>query len=139
MKEKLKEIYDRIFTYYYWFDEIRNPFAWLTDRKHKIKNLWVRYRRGVGCCDLFGYNDYICRKIGKDLRIYHEHNMSWPGNDEFKTMESWQEFILKLADDLDYTLVDDSAEGWIDRENELERKQHEAMEKFGKYVGHFWI
>ncbi len=107
---------------------------------HSIKNLWKRYRMGVGCCDLFGYYDYIGRKIGKDLRLYHRHNASWPGDDEFPTFESWQDFIKQLSDDLDPPEINiEDNEKWIEQENEQELKQSEAMIRFAKHFRSFWI
>ena len=140
IKDKIKDIYDRIFTYWYWWGEFRNPFSWILNTKHDLKNLWLRYTRGVGCCDLFSYDSYIAKVIARDLRIYKEKNMSWPGNDEFKTFESWQDYIQEIIDGLEAPeKIDWDAKDCFELENESLKKQEEAMMKFAKHFSSFWI
>ena len=124
MKEKMEEIYYILLRFF--------------NRKHEIKNWWYRITKGVGCCDLFGYYDYIARKIAHDLRLYKKHNMSWPGNDEFKTFEEWQNFIQSLIDDLDFK-VDDNEKDWVKVYDEAELKQEKAMKRFAEHYSSFWI
>src|SRR3990167_1988656 len=124
IKEKLED--------WYW------AIARFLDKKHDAKNFVLRHTMGVGCCDLFGYYDYIARKIARDLRLYKKHNMSWPSNEEFKTFDDWQNFIQQLVDDLDYH-IDSDAENWIDLENEAEKKQGDAMRRFAEHFETFWI
>lgn len=115
-------------------------FYRIKDWVHSIKNFYLRITRGVGCCDLFSYDDYIAKVIARDLRIYKEKNFSWPGNDEFKTFESWQNYIQEIIDGLDcYRDIDWDAENCFELETQARKKQDESMMKFAKHFSSFWI
>ena len=140
IKEKLEEIYNKVFTYYYWGENIRNPFAWMRDKKHELKNLWLRYTRGVGCCDLFSYDGYIAKVMARDLRIFKAKNFAYPGDDEFKTFEDWQNYIQEIIDGLDsFDKIDWDAKDCFEQENKARLAQDEAMMKFAKRFSSFWI
>lgn len=140
IKEKLQNIYDRIFAYWYWWDGFRNPFNWISYTKHNLKNLWLRHTRGVGCCDIFNYDSYLAKVIARDLGIYKTKNCSWPGDNEFKTFESWQDYIQEIISGLEAPeKIDWDAKNCFELETEAEKKQEEAMIKFAKRFNSFWI
>lgn len=76
-------------------NELRPPHY----RKDKVA-LWKRQRVQEGVCDYDAWNldGWMLRVIPAGLRKLAHNSHSYPGNEQFPTFKSWQEWLLETAD-----------------------------------------
>lgn len=102
---------------------------------HWITNLYHRFTRGVGCCDLMGYNYYLAKRLSRDLRLFKANLYSYPGYPaEVDTMEKWIAVIDKMIYSFDFILDEDMVP--------TKKKQKDiqiGLRLFGKYYQHLWL
>lgn len=102
---------------------------------HWIKNLYGRYRYGVGCCDEFNLDNYLAPKILKGLKRFRRNVGSHPSN---LTHEQWE----KILDDMIFAfqfLVD--GEEYEDYKKDGKKKyirQQKGFRLFGQYYRSLW-
>ena len=68
-------------------------------RKDRVA-LWKRQRIQEGVCDYDAWNldGWMLRVIPAGLRKLARNSHSYPGNEQFPTFKSWQEWLLETAD-----------------------------------------
>jgi len=110
---------------------------------HNFKNLWRRWRRGAGCCDIFSLDYYLARKIIKPLKAFRNSNLgSHPS--ELKSVEEWEKILDEMIWAFEYILKDESGvyeDGKYNHEKtmELYEREQKGFELFGKYFRNLWI
>ena len=115
---------------------------------HRFKNWWLRIKNGAGCCDIFGLDYYLAKKIIKPLKVFRsKENISHPS--ELKNYEEWREILDKMIWSFDY-LLDGEEMGKmfekefgknvnIEKQIEWAKREQEGFELFGKYFRNLWI
>jgi len=109
---------------YHWFIQL-NSVDW-------IRNRWLRYRRGVGCCDLFSYDAYIARVIARDLKVFKKRKGGYPS---ILTEESWDAALDEMIFGFEHI---EKCEGLISDCPDCERSQ-KGIELFAKHFKSLWI
>jgi len=104
---------------------------------HFFKNLYYRFQRGLGCCDLTNYDDYISEKIASDLRTYKKKNFSYPMD---MTVEEWDNTIQEIINGLEAVAkIDTNDKDWCKLEGKALKKRNKAMRLFAKHLSDFWF
>ena len=70
---------------------------------------WAYQRITRGYCD-FDYWDldtYLTELLSQSIKTLADETHGYPGNEEFPTYESWQEYLYKIVDLLRFALKDD--------------------------------
>jgi hypothetical protein len=103
-----------------------------------VKNLWLRFRYGAGCCDIFSLDCYLARKIIRPLKEFRKRLEKNGGGVpmEFKDMKEWLGTIDKMIFALDITIQDEDMEI---RDKDVYKRQQEGLELFGKHFMSLWI
>jgi len=50
---------------------------------HWIKNLWLRWRYGAGCCDTYCLYPYLAKRLSKIMRAFRDDSEG-VGDEEFR-------------------------------------------------------
>ena len=97
-------------------------------------------RYGAGCCDIFGLDYYLAKKIIKPLKEFRralENGGGYP--EEFGSMEKWLEALDKMIWSFDFLINEDEFDYEFEKAMEMGKKQQEGFELFGKYYLSLWI
>jgi len=105
---------------------------------HWIKNLYLRFRYGAGCCDTYSLYLYLAKKILKPLKEFEKRKDSFPS--DLKSDKEWHEILNKMIWSFQNTVDGETFEVPYDFEKErlLEKRQQEGFELFGKYFRNLW-
>ena len=107
---------------------------------HWVKNLYKRWKYGGGCCDVFGLDYYLAKKIIKPLRAFRNYDrMSHPA--EFKSSEEWQRALDEMVWAFEYLLSGEGIDDDFDfkKLQEDSEREQKGFELFGKYFRNLWI
>lgn len=110
------------------------------EKLHWIRNLYRRYKYGGGCCDVFGLDFYLAKKILPALKEFRR-SLSINGGGypiEFKSMEEWLETLDKIIWSFEYLVNGEEWEDIIECKEKGEKEQ-EGFELFGKHFRNLWI
>ncbi len=100
---------------------------------HPLKNLYLRYKNGAGCCDVWSLDYYLAKKILPALKEFKKRNYSYPSN--LKT-EEWDEVLDKMIWSFDSYNNKDFK---LEFDEDWNKKRQEGFELFGKYFTSLWI
>lgn len=109
---------------------------------HWIKNLYVRWRDGAGCCDTFSLDYHLAKKILPALKAFRKHNnMSYPmGMSEKEWNDAIDEMIWAFQYLLDGEFPEDNpAETYMERSHQNAEREQKGFELFGKHFRSLWI
>ena len=108
-------------------------------RFHWFKNVYRRIRYGAGCCDIFGLDYYLAKKIIKPLKEFRRslerNGGGYPS--ELNSMEEWLAILDKMIWSFEYLISGE--EFYKENNNENNKKEAEGFELFGKYFRSLWI
>ena len=95
----------------------------------------MRWKFGIGCCDIYGYNYYLAKSISSHLKNFKENLCSYPSE---MTIEEWQDTIQIMIDGFDAFLAMDDE--FVDsKRKKLVKKYKLGMKTFVKYFDHLWM
>ena len=109
---------------------------------HWVKNLYLRYRYGAGCCDTYNLDTYLARKILPALKEFRKHKAGYPV--EFSSFEEWDKAMGEMIWAFEYFLEGKEAcmnmkqENWIDIALTDAERETRGFELFGKYFRSLW-
>lgn len=118
---------------------------YLTNTKriwHPLVNLWRRYKKGAGCCDVFNADYYLAKKILPVLKEYRRQNdYSYPSE---LTQKEWKQILDDMIWAFQYKVDGEepvNVNGKLDVKAsiELEKRAQRGYELFGKYFRNLWI
>jgi hypothetical protein len=107
---------------------------------HWIKNIYLRYKNGGGCCDIYSLDYYLAKKIIKPLKEFRRvGKIGYPS--EFKNMKEWNTVLDKIIWSFEYLLDGEGINEEFNLEKKLDndKKEQEGFELFGKYFRNLWI
>lgn len=103
---------------------------------HFCKNLYLRYKEGIGCCDVFSMDCYYAPKLLRDLKIFRRNLDTYPSHPNDLTMEEWKQTIDKMIYAFNYLIKEIN---WPNLSEEEYNKAKEGFELFGKYYMSLWL
>lgn len=114
----------------------------IKDLLHQIKNLYLRFRYGAGCCDIFCLNYHLAKRIIKPLKFFRANVYSFPT--EFKKIEEWESIIDEMIFAFEFFLEDEYANPKYENYNakQMEKvydRAQKGFELFGKYYRDLWL
>ncbi len=107
-----------------------NPFR-SGGKLHFIKNLYLRYRYGAGCCDVFNADYYLAKKILPVLKQFKKRNYGYPMN---LTSEEWDKILEEMIWSFQYLVdgeKDESPKNW--------KRAERGYKLFGKWYRNLWF
>lgn len=99
---------------------LKHPFGFIKETWLNIKAAWNRATKGYAWRDAAEMDEFLLHIIPKMLRDIADGD-AYPGNDEFPTYESWQDWCNDLAAKFESV----QEENW-DGKNEYEDQWHNA-------------
>lgn len=100
---------------------------------HWIRKIKFRIKNGLTCCDIYGYQWYLAKKIASDLKVYKKNNMAYPMG--MKEGE-WDIVLDKMIYAFDLIVREGDGE---DMDDLHYKAMNEGTELFGKYFKDLWI
>ncbi len=112
----------------------------IKDLLHQIKNLYLRFRYGAGCCDIFSLHYYLAKKIIKPLKLFRANVYSFPPDLTFK---EWKKMLDEMIFAFEFIA---EGEHWnpkyekysAEKVNKLYDRAQKGFELFGKYYKDLW-
>ena len=103
----------------------RRPKIYFRRLTGVFRNVWQRATRGWCVSDVWEMYPWMGTVIPDMLRYLAKHSAGYPGDEQFSTPESWQDWLNSVADVLEYAAIED-----ID-ENEYRKLYDQAMNSVG--------
>jgi hypothetical protein len=107
---------------------------------HPIKNLYLRYRYGAGCCDIFNTDFYLATKILPVLKQFRKRVLSRPL--DIDSIEDWETILDKMIFSFESIVNEDDfaifGEKEITDRELFYKKRQEGLELFGKHFSDLW-
>lgn len=106
---------------------------------HWMKNLYLRFKYGAGCCDVYGLDYFLAKRIIHPLKEFRRHDtVSYPPD---LTVEKWEAIIDEMIWAFDYFI--NEADNFTDyspkQMTQNYKRQQKGFELFGKYFTHLWF
>lgn len=101
---------------------------------HSIKNLYLRWTRGAGCCDVWGLYHFQAKQIAKQLKEFRRHMPS--GYPAMLTSEQWTEYVDEMIWAFEFYSNEDDY-NWSD--DKIQERATRGTELYGKYFAHLWM
>jgi len=98
---------------------------------HPIKNLWLRWHRGAGCCDTYSLYSYLSPIISRSLRAFKEDQSGYPS---VLTAEEWDKILDEMIFAFEYVVSDE--EDISDKK--MQNRVSIGLRLFTKYYRHLW-
>lgn len=107
---------------------------------HWIRNLYLRFKYGAGCCDIFSLDYYLAKRIIKPLKRFRECNNSSHPMD-FKSLEEWQKCLDEMIWAFEFILKDEPATYYKNGKIDFRpyRREERGLKLFGKWFRNLWI
>jgi hypothetical protein len=107
---------------------------------HFIKNFYRRLRYGGGCCDVYGLDYYLAKKILPPLKEFRRRLAKGGGYpEEFNSMEEWLKTIDEMIWAFDFLLHGEEMTDDIEKDRKNWERQQKGFELFGKHYNSLWI
>ena len=103
---RLNVFSDKVAMYYPW-KYIRNLPKNIESVIRRFKWAYQRITKGYANCDLWNLDHYLAKLIASAVRELAETGMGFPGDEEFPTEESWEEYLKTIADFFEMYLDDE--------------------------------
>ena len=107
---------------------------------HWIKNLYLRFRYGAGCCDIFSLDYYLAKKIIKPLKRFRlKNNMSYPF--ELESLENWHKTLDEMIWAFQYIIDNEPTQYYKNGKIDYRpfKRQRKGLMLFSKYFRDLWI
>ena len=102
---------------------LTHPWILVRQAWRNLRNAWQRATKGYCKADAYNMDAYLLAIMPQMLEDLRDDPCgAYPGNDEFPTPESWEQWLTKMADTL-RELQDD----WAESRNEYEKQYFKAM------------
>ncbi len=100
---------------------------------HWIKNLYLRWVYGAGCCDTYTMYPFLAEKLLKPMVAFRKRTMSYP---MAMSSRDWDSTL----DEIIFALKFYSNDNWNDDWDapEAEERAQKGMELFGKHFRDLW-
>ena len=105
---------------------LMHPWKWISELFSNLRATYQRARYGFCYTDVWELGYWLLEILPPMLRHMANHGCGYPGDDEFPTYESWQAWLLKMADDIESVKeenVEKQNEYEEDFQNSFNRKQ----------------
>lgn len=79
-----------------------HPWKWFEEIYWNIRNTIHRGRYGFAYADVWSWYSWWSRVGAEALRYLAEHHHGYPGYEPWDTPEKWDEYLVELADKLDW-------------------------------------
>ena len=99
---------------------ITHPWKWFRECWINLKNAWMRATKGYCYTDLWNMDDWFVEIFPRMLRQLAKDHQAYPGSPPFETSEKWEQWLIEMAENLEYAASDP------DEENEY-AKEFTAM------------
>ena len=117
-------------------DKPENPFN-SRGKLHWMKNLYLRFKYGAGCCDVFSLDYYLAKRIIEPLKVFRQKVGSHPMD---LTSEQWDEYLDDMIFAFEFLLDEErSKKLYMDNSHSLYERQQRGFEYFGKYYLDLWM
>ena len=105
---------------------------------HPIIN-WLRRRRdGAGCCDVFGADYYMAKKILPVLKTFRkQNNVSHPC--DLDSIEDWHKEVDEMIWAFQWLIDGEDYEDYKKDGEVMYERQQKGFELFGKRFRQLWI
>ena len=83
-------------TYYRW----RYPDCWWKNIKiffSSFREAYQRITRGFSYCDVWDFDTYLAELMAQGLNVLADDGWGYPGDEEFPTKESWEEYLHDVS------------------------------------------
>lgn len=115
--------------------------------KHQLKNLYLRYRYGAGCCDVFNLDYYLAKKITRPLKEFRrelENGGGVPtefceGKSTEEGMKEWKKTVDEMIWAFEFLLDGEGFGDNFDTKKENYEREQRGFELFGKHFKSLWI
>jgi len=107
---------------------------------HRIKNLYLRKKNGVGCCDVINLDYYLAKKILPALKQYRKDLLDYELGGyppEFYDFYDWVRTLDKMIWAFEYVVNDHE----FDERTEAEKIKQAKLGflLFGRYFMDLWL
>lgn len=109
-------------------------------RLHFLKNLYLRWKYGAGCCDVFNLDYYLAKLIIRPLKRFRDGNKCGHPMD-FKTMEEWHKCLDEMIWAFQY-IIDGEPTSYYKNGNidwRPFKREQRGLSLFGKHFRSLWI
>jgi hypothetical protein len=105
----------------------------MKDFIHSIKNRYLRWRYGAGCCDCYSYYYFIAPTLAKGIEEFRKYcyNNSTPSG---LTVKKWDNILKEMVWAFNY-INNERDDGYNE---EKERRCDKGLKLFGKYFRDLW-
>jgi hypothetical protein len=103
--------------------------------KHKLEKIWWKITKGFTCCDAYGANYWIAKKIEPILRNMLSHTYSYPPS---LTIDDWRQILKDIADGF-AAFIELEENFDLKTEKKLHIKVNKGLRLFNKYFYNLWI
>ena len=114
------------------------PPNWIRNARmffRQVKWAYQRITRGYSDPDWWDMDTHLSKLIAQMLRKLAKDGMGYPGNEEFPTYESWENYLNEIANLLEYSnsdLPNEYEDAWLKTFND--EKSPEEKEITNKYL-----
>jgi hypothetical protein len=95
---------------------------------HFIKNRYLRWKEGAGCCDTYSLYYFLAPKISKGLKAFKKRAGSYPMG---ITENEWDSILDEMIFAFDYCSGEEET-------TEGDERSQKGLELFGKYFRGLW-
>ena len=81
--------------------KLTHPWKIIINGFRNLKAAWQRATRGYADRDTWNLDSWLLQVLPAALKYLAEHSHGWPSNEEFPKFEDWQEYLFKIAKDLE--------------------------------------
>ena len=102
---------------------------------HWIKNLYLRYKNGAGCCDIHNLDYFLAKRILPPLKAFRNRDIGeYPSC--LNNVEEWKEILDKMIFSFD-SIVREYYSSSMEEQTK-DNKVKEGLELFAKYFQSLW-
>lgn len=98
---------------------------------HLLKNLWLRWKNGAGCCDVYSLYAYQGKRIARELTVFYDKVGGFPA--PFESLEEWKKCIAEMIFGFEFYSTDLE---YVDIESE-EKDRERAVQGLRLYATYF--
>lgn len=103
---------------YYW----THPWKFFKECWINLRNAHMRATKGYCYTDLWNTDDWFLTVFPRMLRHLAKDHQAYPGSPPFETPEKWEQWLIEMAENLEYVASDP------DEENEYSQPFMDAMD-----------
>ena len=106
---------------------------------HWIKNLYLRYRYGAGCCDTFNFCHFLAPRLLKQIKCFKRHLERGGGYPMDTTWKEWHKELDEIIWAFEFIVNGEELVDDMEKNKSNNERQQKGFELFGKRFRDLWI